>query len=138
MEVKSDWVPVGVSAGMLYDQVSNFSRLRVAMPPQVQNFSATEDECSFEVAGMAKVRLRMTEKVRPTHIVLGTVAGESPVPLTLRLDLEPAGEAACKARVTVQADVPFILAGMVKKPLEKFVGELSRQLQQFNGEAHGA
>ncbi len=138
MEVKSEWVPVAVAAERLYGYISNFSNLQVALPDQVKNFCATEDECSFEVAGMAKVRLRMTEKVRPMRVALGTVAGESPVPVGLVLDIEPAGESACKARVTVKADVPFMLSGMVKKPLEKFVGELSQRLSQFTGEVHGA
>lgn len=138
MEVKSEWVPVAVAAGRLYDYVSNFANLKVVLPEQVRNFSATEDECSFEVNGVAKVRLRMTERVCPTRVALGTVAGESPVPVGLVLEMAPEGEAACKARVTVTADVPFMLSGMVKKPLEKFVGELSRQLQQFTGEFHGA
>ena len=87
MEVKSEWVPVPVAAERLYDYVSNFSNLKVVLPEQVKNFCATEDECSFEVSGVAKVRLRMTEKVRPTRVALGTVSGESPVPVGLVLDM---------------------------------------------------
>lgn len=131
MEVKSEWVPVASSAERLYDHFGNFANLSGVMSDKVQNFCATENECSFEVGGMAKVKLRMVDKIRPTHLALETVQGESPVPIKLLLDIEPQGETACKARVMVVADVPFVLSGMIKKPLEKFVDEMSQRLQQF-------
>lgn len=131
MKIESKKVTVAASAETLYDHISNFSNLKGALPSQVANFSATEDECSFEISSIAKIKFRIKDKKRPESVVMQTVKGESPVPLEMSFFLDCTEENECVVRVAIDADVPVFLSNMIQKPLEKFVEGVASKIKDF-------
>ena len=71
-----------------YLKISNFSALASMMPPQVQDFKATQDTCSFNVGGMAQINMRISQKVEPSLVVISSDEG-STFPFTLAFHFTP-------------------------------------------------
>lgn len=111
-----------------YRRISNFSALGNMMPPQVQDFKATEDTCSFNVAGMAQIAMRITQRVEPTWVEISSQEG-SPFSFTLSFRFTPTQENEFESVVEADVNVNMIMAAMLKPQMQKFVDTLNNQIK---------
>ena len=56
---------------------------------------------------------------------------QSPIRLTMWIQLVPTGDTSCKMKLTVDADINVFMAKMVEKPLTEAVGKLSDMLSML-------
>lgn len=83
---------------------------------QLENMQFDRDSVSVS-SPVGDITLRVVERDEPKCIKF---AGEgSPLPIYLWLQLLPHGEAECKMRVTIGAEVNIFMKGMVSKPLQQ-------------------
>jgi hypothetical protein len=99
------------------------------MPPQVVNWQATEDSCSFTIQNMATLAMRIKEKTEPTKLVIASEK-PSPFPFELICELEELSENSCRSVIKLHADMNMMLAMMAKNPLQNFVNILNEQLKK--------
>lgn len=131
MKVTSSVIPVNGDAGVAYRKISNFSELGGMMPPgQVQDWKATQDTCSFNVGGMARISMRISQKVEPSLVVI-TSDGDSPFPFTLAFHFEPATHGQFKSTVEAEVGVNMVMGAMLKGHMQKFVDTLNQQIKSF-------
>ncbi len=101
---------------MLSD-LSNIEKVRDRLPEdKIKDLAFDSDSISIS-APMGSVSLRIVEREEPKCIKFATES--SPVSANLWIQIVAEGEAACKMRLTIKADInPFIKA-MVSKPLQE-------------------
>ncbi len=101
---------------MLSD-LSNIEKVRDRLPEdKIKDLAFDSDSISI-CAPMGSVSLRIVEREEPKCIKFATES--SPVAANLWIQIVAEGEAACKMRLTIKADInPFIKA-MVSKPLQE-------------------
>lgn len=104
--------------------LNNLERVRDRVPQdKLQDFSFDQDSVSVSVNPIGKITLRVCNREEPKCVKFESV--ESPMPFNLWIQVLPVTETTSKMKVTVQADIPFMLKGMVSGPLQDGVEKIA-------------
>lgn len=107
--------------------LNNLERIRNRVPEdKLQNFSFDHDSVSVSVAPVGQITLRICEREEPKCIKFESV--QSPLAFHLWIQILPTAENASKMRVTIDADIPLMLRGMVSGPLQEGVEKMADAL----------
>ncbi len=107
--------------------LTNLEKVRDRVPEdKLQDFSFDKDSVSVSVAPVGKITLRICDREEPKCVKFESV--ESPMPFNLWIQVLPVTETSSKMKVTVQADIPFMLKGMVAGPLQDGVEKIADAL----------
>ena len=110
--------------------LSNLERVRDRVPQdKMQDFQFDSDSVQVSVAPVGTIRLRICD--REENKCVKFEAEQSPLPFNLWIQVLPVTETASKMKVTVQADIPFMLKGMVSGPLQDGVEKVADALSQI-------
>ena len=111
---------------LVYRSVSDLSHLekvRDRIPSHdMDKMSFTADAISVS-SPVGEVAMHIIEREEPKCVKFETV--KSPVPMNLWIQVLPVDEGSSKMRLTIDADVPFFLKGMVAGPLQDAVEKLA-------------
>ena len=109
--------------------LNNLERVRDRIPEdKLNSFSFDSDSVSVNVAPVGDLKLRIIEREENKCIKFETV--QSPLPFNLWIQVLPVTATESKMKVTVQADIPFMLKGMVAGPLQDGVEKIADALAQ--------
>jgi hypothetical protein len=136
MNIKSEKKTINGSVEELYSKVSNLSNLSPILDGKVQNWKATENECSFSISAMgtnANISMYIAEKIPNERISIQTAQGGSPIPFSAILYLEKIDDNSFNAQIEINADVPFAFSVMAKKPLQQLADKLMEALMSVMG-----
>ena len=106
--------------------LSNLERVRDRIPEdKVKDFSFDHDSVSINVPPVGQITLKIVE---PKCVKFETV--QSPMPFNLWIQVLPVNDNASKMKITVKADIPFMLAAMVNGPIQDGVEKIADALAQ--------
>ncbi len=124
-------IPYPVEA--VYKNISdlnNLERVRDRVPEdKLQDFSFDSDSVQVSVPPVGTIKLRIIE--REENKCVKFEAEQSPLPFNLWIQVLPVDEATSKMKVTVKADIPFMLKGMVAGPLQDGIEKIADVLAQI-------
>jgi hypothetical protein len=107
----------------------NLEKVRDRVPEdKLQDFSFDEDTVSVSVAPVGQITLRIIEREEPKCVKFETT--QSPMPFNLWIQVLPVTAETSKMKVTVKADIPLMLKGMVAGPLQDGVEKIADALAQ--------
>jgi len=110
--------------------LSNLERVRDRVPEdKLNSFSFDSDSVSVNVAPVGDLKLRIIEREENKCVKFETE--QSPLPFNLWIQMLPVSETESKMKVTVKADIPFMLKGMVSGPLQDGVEKIADALSQI-------
>ena len=110
--------------------LNNLERVRDRIPEdKLNSFSFDSDSVSVNVAPVGDLKLRIIEREENKCIKFETV--QSPLPFNLWIQVLPVTATESKMKVTVQADIPFMLKGMVAGPLQDGVEKIADTLSKI-------
>jgi len=110
--------------------LNNLERVRDRVPEdKLNSFSFDHDTVSVNVAPVGDLKLRIIEREENKCVKFETE--QSPLPFNLWIQVLPVSETESKMRVTVKADIPFMLKGMVAGPLQDGVEKIADALAQI-------
>jgi hypothetical protein len=114
---------------LVYRCVSDLSyleKIRDRIPSHdIDKMSFTADAISVS-SPVGEVAMHIIEREEPKCVKFETV--KSPVPMHLWIQVLPVNESSSKMRLTIDADVPFFLKGVVATPLQEAVEKLADAL----------
>ena len=120
----------------IYDTLSNLENLeniRDRIPEdKADDISFDNDSISVRVNPVGMVKFRIIEREEPKTIKFE--AEGSPVPVNFWIQILPAEETTAKMKLTIKADIPFFMKGMVQKPLEQGIEKIADILQMIKYE----
>ncbi len=106
--------------------LSNIEKIRDRIPAdKFEKLAFTSDEITIG-SPVGEVTMKIIERDEPKCVKFQTV--QSPVPMTMWVQMLPVEEQTSKIRVTIDADVPIFLKGMVSKPLQEAVEKIADAL----------
>ena len=109
--------------------LSNLERVRDRVPEdKLNSFSFDSDSVSVNVAPVGDLKLQIIEREENKCVKFESV--QSPLPFNLWIQVLPVSETESKMKVTVQADIPFMLTGMVAGPLQDGVDKIAEALSK--------
>ena len=110
--------------------LSNLERVRDRIPEdKLQEFQFDSDSVQVSVAPVGTIKLRIIERDENKCVKFETE--QSPIPFNLWIQVLPVNETESKMKVTVKADIPFMLKGMVGGPLQEGVEKIADALSQI-------
>ncbi len=129
-KIESDIVEIENSAENVFNYLSDFKNFETLMPPQVTNWTATADECSFMLKGMATIGMKIIEKTPFTKI---TISSNGKVPFTFQLFVltTEKGPANSLGQLVFEADLNPMMKMMVVKPLGNFFNMLAHKMKNI-------
>lgn len=111
---------------MLSD-LTNLERIKDRIPQdKIKDFAFDSDSCSLSVDPVGKIDFRITE--REPNKTIKFITTNSPVPLTLWIQLKQVAEEDTKMKLTVRADLNPFIKPMVSKPLQEAVDKIAATL----------
>ena len=110
--------------------LSNLERVRDRVPQdKLQDFEFDSDSVQVSVAPVGTIKMRIIEREENKCVKFETE--QSPIPFNLWIQVLPVTESTSKMKVTVKADIPFMLKGMVSGPLQDGVEKIADALSQI-------
>ena len=110
--------------------LSNLERVRDRVPQdKLQDFKFDSDSVQVSVSPVGTIKLRICDREENKCVKFETE--QSPLPFNLWIQVLPVNDTTSKMKVTVQADIPFMLKGMVSGPLQDGVEKISDALSQI-------
>ncbi len=107
--------------------IPNADEMKQKLPvDQIKDLAFDADSVSVNVSPVGNVTLRIIEREEPKCIKLE--ADNSPVPVTLWIQLLPVTAYTCKMRLTVKADIPIFLKPMVGGKLKDGIDKIADML----------
>jgi carbon monoxide dehydrogenase subunit G len=125
--IESDKQQVSKSADEIFKFLENFNNFEKLMPEQVKDWRSTEDSCSFTIAGMASLGMKIIEKRQPEFIKVAK-DGAAPFDFNLDVNIKPLSENSSEVRLAFDADLNPMLKMMATKPLTNFLNLLVQRL----------
>lgn len=117
---------------MLSD-LSNAERVKhLVNDDQLQNMSFDNDHISVNVPPIGKIALRIVEREDPKCVKYQSV--DSPLPFSLWVQMLPVTETTSKLKVTIDAELNFLMKGIVSKPLQEGLEKLAEALSRIRYE----
>lgn len=121
-------------ASLIYPIISRLDLLSPAMQDKVEEWQATEDNCSFKVKGM-KVGLRIAERVENKHVKIVADEGGIPIDFTFWIQLKEVAERDTRVRMVLHAELNMMMrmmiGGKIQSGLDQAVEGLANALNQF-------
>ena len=110
--------------------LSNLERVRDRVPQdKLQDFQFDSDSVQVSVSPVGTIKLRICEREENKCVKFETE--QSPMPFNLWIQVLPVTASESKMKVTVKADIPFMLKGMVSGPLQDGVEKIADALSQI-------
>ena len=136
---KSEQTLLKYSADQVFDKLSNLENLKSVLAnvpadqipadqlKALEQIEVTPDTIALPAGPVGQITLRVTERRRPELIKL---SGEnSPVPLSLAMQITPIDDASCYATVVIELDIPMMLKPMVNGPLTKMTEQFAQMIK---------
>ena len=114
----------------IISDLSNLERVRDRVPEdKLQDFQFDKDSVQVSVAPVGLIKLRIIEREENKCVKFETE--QSPMPFNLWIQVLPVTATESKMHLTVKADIPFMLKGMVAGPLQDGVEKIADALSQI-------
>ena len=109
--------------------LNSLARIRDSVPgDKIQEFTFDADTVSISVPPVGQISLRIVEREEPSCIKFETA--KSPMPFNLWIQILPVDEQTSKMKVTLKADIPFMLQAFANGPLQEGVDKVADALSQ--------
>lgn len=116
----------------VYNFLADLNNHEQLMPENIYNWSSTADEARFTIQNMAKLALKVSERIENQTIVC-IPAEEAPFALTLRWTLEEQAAGVVNASFALEAELNMMMKMMASGPLQKLVDHQVNRLKEILG-----
>lgn len=111
----------------LISDLSNLERVRGRIPEdKIKDFSFDKDSVTVNAPMVGSITLQIVERDEPKCVKFEST--QSPIAFNLWIQVLPVSETTSKMKVTVKADIPFMLKAMVSGPLQDGVEKIADAL----------
>ena len=128
--IESDKTAIKKTPKQIFEFLSDFNNFQKLMPEQVTNWESTEDTCSFTIAGMATLGMKISEK-KPNDYIKVIRNGNAPFDFTLECLMNEKDTSDSEVQLAFNADLNPVLKMMAVKPLTNFLNLLVQKLKDL-------
>lgn len=116
-------------AGEVYNFLADCNNHEQLMPENIYNWSSTRDEARFTIQNMAKLALKVENRV-PDQEVLFVPSEKAPFDVNMRWKIEATGTESSRATLVIEADLNMMMKMLASGPLQKLVDHQVSRLAQ--------
>lgn len=129
MTLNTPKVSVSKTAEELFIFLTDVKNFKQIMPEDTDKFELTDDGFLFALKGMPTIKLKLTQQIPNSRVVLASASDQFPFSLTANIS-----ENETNAWVNFDFEGAFnmMISMMVKKPLQKFIDTLNVNLEKLD------
>ena len=116
----------------VYAFLTDLNNHEQLMPENIYNWSSTADEARFTIQNMAKLALRIDQRVE-NEIIKLVPSEKAPFEVALRWELQELTGTATKATFIIDADLNMMMKMIAAGPLQKLVDFQVNKLKELLG-----
>lgn len=131
MTVIQNNVIVNKPVGDVYAFLADLNNHEQLMPENIYNWTSTVDEARFTIKNMAKLALRISQRVENKEIIC-VPSEDAPFEIQLAWKLEEQG-GETKATFLIEAQLNMMMKMMASGPLQKLVDHQVQRLKETLG-----
>lgn len=129
MSIFESKVELNKPVKQVYDFLSDFNNHQKLMPDNVSNWSSTRDEARFSIQNMAKLALKISNRIENQTIII-VPAEDVPFNVDMRWVVADLGNNTTEAILTISAELNMMMKVMASGPLQKLVDHQTEALQK--------
>lgn len=114
----------------VFNFLSDFNNHQKLMPENISNWSSTTHEASFSVQNMAKLALKISNRI-PNQTIIIVPAAEVPFNVEMRWVVADLGNNTTEAILTISAELNMMMKMMASGPLQKLVNHQTEALKKL-------
>lgn len=130
MTVIESNVAVNRPLEQVYQFLADCNNHEQLMPENVYNWSSTENEASFTIKNMAKLTLKVENRIENALISFFPTE-KPPFEVNLEWSVMPLGEGQTKASYRINAELNMMLKMLASGPLQKLVDHETAMLKEI-------
>ncbi|HXH99628.1 MAG TPA: hypothetical protein VNI52_05140 [Sphingobacteriaceae bacterium] len=115
----------------VYTFLADLNNHQQLMPENVYNWSSTKDEAWFTIQNMAKLALKVSNRIEDSTIII-VPAEEVPFNLELRWVISDNNDSSSTAVLTILVDLNMMMKMLASGPLQKLTDHQTEQLKQIH------
>jgi len=116
--------------------LNNLEKLKSGIPTdKIEDFTFDSDSCSFSIQPVGKIRFFIVDREPSKTIKLA--ADQSPVDVTMWIQLKESSERETKLKLTIKADLNPFLKPMLSRPLQEGIDQIADMLAKIPYETLG-
>ena len=130
MKIQSNKETLATSQEKVYDTLVRFTQ-QAQMPPvpQITNWSADENGCSFTIDGLVTCHFRLTDQVPYSKVCYHIDTDKNlSADAVIHIDAEGTGSS---VQLEAEADVPIFLQAIIKGPIEKALNQALVRIKEM-------
>lgn len=116
----------------VYNFLSDLNNHEQLMPDNIYNWSSTADEARFTIKNMAKLALKISQRVENKEIVC-VPSEEAPFEVKLAWKVDEVSANETKATFVIEAQLNMMMKMMASGPLQKLVDHQVSKLKEKLG-----
>lgn len=129
MTIIQNSITVQKQAGEVYDFLADCNNHEQLMPDNIYNWSSTRDEARFTIQNMAKLALKIENRVQGEEVLFVPLE-KAPFDVNLRWKIEAIDESSARASLIIEADLNMMMKMLASGPLQKLVDHQVMRLAQ--------
>ena len=113
---------------ILFEYMSDFNNFKHLLPSEkIENFTCTNDQCSFGIKGMTPLTIKLKNKINPSQITFET-SGLAKFIFTLHIHLLENQS----NHVQLEGDMNPFIKVMAEKPLNDLINVMALKLSELD------
>jgi len=114
----------------LFSFLCNFNNFENLMPEKVSNWTSTNETCYFNIAGIANLGMKITEKKQPSFIKI-IDDGKVPFSFQFFIYIRENDLQSTSVKLVFDAELNAMLKMVAVKPLTQFLEDLLDHLEEI-------
>jgi carbon monoxide dehydrogenase subunit G len=132
MTIIESTAEINMPINEVYTFLANLNNHQQLMPDNIQDWSSTEDEASFGIQNMAKLAIKISEKIANTSLT-AIPTEKPPFDVELKWTVEENGKGGTIAKHIISADLNMLMKMLASGPLQKLADHQTKRLKEVLG-----
>jgi hypothetical protein len=130
MKIETDIAHINKSAKEVFDFLSNFKNYSKLMPPEISDWKATEEHCTFKKDKFVNIGMQFEHKVPNSEIKIVDYA-KNAFPYSLTILIKEITATTTTTQMIFEGTPNAFLKLVVQKPLSVFFNNLNKSLKNI-------
>jgi carbon monoxide dehydrogenase subunit G len=113
----------------VYAFLADLNNHQQLMPENIYNWSSTEDQASFTIQNMAKLAIKISERVENKELI-AIPTEKAPFDVELKWTVEADANGGTIAKHIISADLNMMMKMLASGPLQKLADHQTQKLQE--------
>ena len=132
MTIIENEISVGRPIEEVFTFLADMNNHQQLMPANIYNWQSTKDEASFTIQNMAKLTLKIENRIANKEIT-AIPSEKAPFEIELKWSVIAVGEKSTLAKLVIYADLNPMMKMLASGPLQKLVNHQTQSLEELLG-----